>query len=72
MSKKNLNPNNAGGKKLSELDKAKKLLAEEEKKQIDQCVKEINAILDKYNFKFGIVPNITINGRSPQVLITKK
>ena len=53
------------------IDEAKKLIETENKKELETCQKEIQAVLDKYKCKLAVQPNILINGQPVMISIIK-
>lgn len=56
----------------NKIDEAKKLIEEQNKKDTEECQKEIEEVLKKYSCDLTLNVDITINGQRPQIILLKK
>jgi hypothetical protein len=54
-----------------EIEKAKKLIEEQHKKDMQDCSKEIEDVLKKYECKMNVKLNLQGNQIIPQIIIVK-
>jgi len=59
-------------KEVSKIEEAKKLIQDENDKKLKEFQKKLEALLDEYQLEMVIAPEITISGKSPQILIINK